>query len=213
MYTEMEKQINQAGWAWRVKYGQALIVDPTACHPGGRLKHGIASQLISAAAAAGLPLSEREIQYRIQVAREVSSNSENPNRGADFQPEVKTGSWTEARNEAPSNWIDSTPPPPPPPPPPRSAYRKFVNLIMVREEYPDPIVDDYWLLPEITLMAIREKLRVGKKEHVREGKRLKWGVRIFKKLLDAVDGNLEASLGQAMESLAKTYKRSRSCPD
>ena len=89
-YMEIEQKINAAGWEWRRKFGEALLADPAACHPGGRLKQGVIEQLLAAAEVLGFALSEREIQYRLQAAKEFSRETENTHHGADFHPEVKT---------------------------------------------------------------------------------------------------------------------------
>jgi hypothetical protein len=60
----------------RWRYGRRLLMDGTATLPNGRMKHGVTGQLVLMASAAGYKLSEREVQWRLQCAREYETESE-----------------------------------------------------------------------------------------------------------------------------------------
>lgn len=75
-------------WMW----GLRLLRDPDAFAPGStQLKPGRADELVQAANAAGLRLTVREIQYRLQCARAYPTEAQIANAGAQFQ------GWTELR--------------------------------------------------------------------------------------------------------------------
>lgn len=76
-------------WLW----GLRLLRDPDAFAPGSsQLKPGRTDELVQAATAAGLKLSEREIRYRIQCARAYPTEAQIRHAGAEFQ------GWTELRS-------------------------------------------------------------------------------------------------------------------
>lgn len=52
-------------WIW----GLRLLRDPDAMSSPKSLRHGVADQLMAAAARAGRKLSDREIRWRLQCAR------------------------------------------------------------------------------------------------------------------------------------------------
>lgn len=91
-YVRQEKSIAAADsggirerWLW----GLRLLRDPDAFSPGSsQLKPGRADELVKASAAAGRKLSEREIQYRLRVARTYSTEAEIAQALAEFP------SWT-----------------------------------------------------------------------------------------------------------------------
>lgn len=63
----------RARWLW----GLRLLQDPEAFNPGSsQLKPGRAGELVRAATAAGLRLSEREIRYRLDCARAYSTETQ-----------------------------------------------------------------------------------------------------------------------------------------
>lgn len=75
-------------WLW----GLRLLRDPDAFNPGsGQMKPGRLDQLVSAAEAAGLVLSRREIQYRLECARAYPTEAQIAHAGAQF------ADWTELR--------------------------------------------------------------------------------------------------------------------
>lgn len=88
-YLRIERAISAAAesdirerWLW----GLRLLRDPDAFAPGStQLKPGRADQLIRAAKAAGLKLSEREIRYRVQCARAYPTESQIRHAGAEFE--------------------------------------------------------------------------------------------------------------------------------
>jgi hypothetical protein len=94
-YVRQEKAIASADtgsirerWMW----GLRLLRDPDAFAPGStQLKPGRADELVQAANAAGLRLTVREIQYRLQCARAYPTEAQIANAGAQFQ------GWTELR--------------------------------------------------------------------------------------------------------------------
>ena len=72
----------QQRWLW----GLRLLRDPDAFAPGStQLKPGRAAELVAAATAAGLKLSEREIQYRLRCARTYQTDAEIANACAEFE--------------------------------------------------------------------------------------------------------------------------------
>lgn len=72
----------RARWLW----GLRLLRDPEAFAPGStQLKPGRAEELIQAAHAAGLSLSEREIQYRLRCARTYPTEAEIAHACAEFE--------------------------------------------------------------------------------------------------------------------------------
>lgn len=88
-YVRQERAISSADsgsirerWIW----GLRLLRDPDAFAPGsGQLRPGRAEELIHAAAAAGLKLSEREIRYRLQCARTYPTEAQIRHACAEFQ--------------------------------------------------------------------------------------------------------------------------------
>lgn len=68
-------------WLW----GLRLLRDPDAFTPGStQLKPGRADELVRAAKAAGLRLSEREIQYRLKAARAYPTDAQIAQAAAEF---------------------------------------------------------------------------------------------------------------------------------
>jgi hypothetical protein len=87
-YVRQEKAIAAAdsgGIRQRWLWGLRLLRDPDAMSSEKSLRNGIAEQLIAAAKAAGLKLSEREIQYRLQCARAYPTEAEIANACAEFE--------------------------------------------------------------------------------------------------------------------------------
>lgn len=88
-YIRQEKAIAAAAvndirerWMW----GLRLLRDPEAFSPGSsQLKPGRADELVRGAKAAGLKLTVREIQYRLQCARAYRTESQITNAGAQFE--------------------------------------------------------------------------------------------------------------------------------
>lgn len=69
-------------WLW----GLRILRDPEAMAESGQsLKHGVAQQLIHAAARRGIKLNEREIQRRIQAARTYKTEAEIRRAATDFE--------------------------------------------------------------------------------------------------------------------------------
>jgi hypothetical protein len=67
-------------------YGLRLLRDPEAMSAGGGgLRHGVAEQLVAAAKARGLRLSDREIRRRLQCARVYSTETQIGHAVADFE--------------------------------------------------------------------------------------------------------------------------------
>lgn len=97
-------------WLW----GLRVLNDPDLFAPGStQLKPGRADELIRAAKAAGLTLSEREIRYRIQCARAYPYESQIRHAGAEFED------WSSLRaaafptfgpeeGERPADWRNET---------------------------------------------------------------------------------------------------------
>jgi hypothetical protein len=94
-YVRQEKAIASADaggvrerWLW----GLRLLRDPEAFSPGSsQLKPGRADELVQAAKAAGLKLTVREIQFRLQCARTYPTEAQIANAGSQFE------GWTELR--------------------------------------------------------------------------------------------------------------------
>lgn len=94
-YVRQEKAIAAADsgsirerWLW----GLRLLRDPEAFAPTStQLKPGRADELVKAAKAAGLKLTVREIQFRLQCARAYPTEAQIANAGSQFQ------GWTELR--------------------------------------------------------------------------------------------------------------------
>lgn len=88
-YVRQEKAIaaaNAGGIRERWLWGLRLLRDPDAFAPGSsQLKPGRAEELIKAARAAGLKLSEREIRYRLQAARVYTTESQIRHACAEFE--------------------------------------------------------------------------------------------------------------------------------
>jgi hypothetical protein len=75
-------------WLW----GLRLLRDPEKMSKGGGgLKHGVAAKLIAAAAKSGLKLSEREIQWCLQLARAYGTEAEIRTVCSDFR------TWSDLR--------------------------------------------------------------------------------------------------------------------
>ncbi len=95
-YIRQEKAISAADaggvrerWLW----GLRLLRDPEAFSPGStQLKPGRADELVQAAKAAGLKLTVREIQFRLQCARTYPTEAQIANAGSQFE------GWTELRS-------------------------------------------------------------------------------------------------------------------
>lgn len=95
-YVRLERAIAAAAthdirdrWMW----GLRLLRDPDAFAPSSsQLKPGRADELVQASKAAGLKLTAREIQYRLQCARAYRTESQIANAGAQFED------WTSLRS-------------------------------------------------------------------------------------------------------------------
>jgi hypothetical protein len=95
-YVRMERAIAAAAvndirgrWLW----GLRLLRDPDAFSSGSsQLKPGRADELVRAANAAGLKLTVREIQFRLQCARAYPTETQIANAGSQFE------SWTDLRS-------------------------------------------------------------------------------------------------------------------
>lgn len=91
-YVRIEKAIAAAAksdirdrWLW----GLRVVNDSDLFAPGStQLKPGRTDELIRAAKAAGLTLSEREIRYRIQCARAYPYESQIRHAGAEFEDQL-----------------------------------------------------------------------------------------------------------------------------
>jgi hypothetical protein len=82
--------VDGSGIRQRWLYGLRLLRDPQAISQNGNgasLRHGVAEQLVKAAAERGLKLSAREIRYRLQCARTYPTEFQIGNAITDF------GSW------------------------------------------------------------------------------------------------------------------------
>lgn len=76
-----DKNTARERWLW----GLRLLRDPDAFAPGSsQLKPGRVDELVRAAKAAGLKLSEREVQYRLRAARTYQTESEIAQALAEF---------------------------------------------------------------------------------------------------------------------------------
>lgn len=76
-------------WMW----GLRLLRDPDAFNPGSsQLRPGRAAELIKAHAARGIDLTEREIRYRLQVARAYQTEAEFGTACAEFT------TWSDLRD-------------------------------------------------------------------------------------------------------------------
>lgn len=88
-YVRQEKAIaaaNAGGIRQRWLYGLRLLRDAEAVSESGKsLKNGVTEQLIASAKAAGLKLSPREIQYRLQAARVYATESQIAHACAEFE--------------------------------------------------------------------------------------------------------------------------------
>jgi hypothetical protein len=75
-YLQLERHIaasDTGGILERWRYGIRLLDDARRTTPAGNLRHGVLAELVAEARASGYPLSEREIQRRIQCARAYPS--------------------------------------------------------------------------------------------------------------------------------------------
>lgn len=87
-YIRQEKAIavaDSGGIRERWMWGLRLLRDPEAMSSEKSLRHGVTDQLIAAAKAAGLKLSDREIQRRLQCARTYPTEAEIRQMLADFK--------------------------------------------------------------------------------------------------------------------------------
>ena len=78
-YVRQERAIASAdagGIRMRWMWGLRLLRDPEAMSSEKSLKHGVTEQLVTAAKAGGLRLSEREIRYRLKCARTYQTEDE-----------------------------------------------------------------------------------------------------------------------------------------
>jgi hypothetical protein len=87
-YVKQEKAIATAdsgGIRQRWLWGLRLLRDTEAMASERSLKHGVTEQLIAAATASGLKLSDREIRRRLQCARTYPTEAEIGRATADFE--------------------------------------------------------------------------------------------------------------------------------
>lgn len=87
-YVKQEKAIAAAdsgGIRQRWLWGLRLLRDPEAMSSEKSLRHGVTEQLIAAATAAGLKLTDREIRRRIQCARTYGTEAEIGRVTSDFE--------------------------------------------------------------------------------------------------------------------------------
>ena len=71
--------------------GQALLADAKKMTPAGNLRHGVLERIIADAKAAGYPVTEREIRYRLQCARAYATEAEIGTACSDFK------TWSDLR--------------------------------------------------------------------------------------------------------------------
>lgn len=87
-YVRQEKAIASAdsgGIRERWRWGLRLLRDPEAMASEKSLRHGVTDQLVAAATARGLKLSDREIRRRLQCARTYQTEGEIGQALADFE--------------------------------------------------------------------------------------------------------------------------------
>jgi hypothetical protein len=93
-YLRYEKRIaasDTGGILERWTMAQALLADGKKATPAGNLRHGALERILADAKAAGLPLTEREIQYRLKCARAYASEAEIRTACSDYK------TWSELR--------------------------------------------------------------------------------------------------------------------
>lgn len=86
-YLKQEKSIafcDGGGIRGRWRWGLRLLRDPEAMSSEKSLKHGVGELLIATAKRAGLKLSEREIQWRLQCARAYPTEGQIRSAASDF---------------------------------------------------------------------------------------------------------------------------------
>lgn len=93
-YLRYEKRIaasDTGGILERWAMARALLADSKKTTSAGNLKHGALERILADAKAAGLPITEREIQYRLKCARAYASEAEIRTACSDFK------TWTDLR--------------------------------------------------------------------------------------------------------------------
>lgn len=108
-YVRLEKAIAAAdlgGIRQRWLWGLRVLRDPEAMSSPKSLRHGVTEELVAAARAAGLKLSEREIRRRLQCARTYGTETQIGHAVADF------GAWRDL-SEANFPTYDAPPDEPP----------------------------------------------------------------------------------------------------
>lgn len=111
-YVRQERAIAAAdsgGIRERRLYGLRLLRDPEAMSSDKSLKHGVSAQLVAAAKARGLRLSDREIRRRIQCARAYPTDSQIGHAVADFETwrdlaDANFPPYEALPGEPPSDW-------------------------------------------------------------------------------------------------------------
>lgn len=93
-YLRYEKRIaasDNGGILERWAMGQALLADAKKMTAAGNLKHGALEKLLAEAKAAGYPVTDREIRYRLQCARAYATEAEIGTACSDFK------TWSDLR--------------------------------------------------------------------------------------------------------------------
>ena len=183
--------------------GPGPVADPSACHENGRLRHGVTEELITATQAAGFTLSETEIKYRMQVAREELAKENSPTAVGEFSEPAEPATWKSAALEyrpditaptsasaAASEIV--------------SSFQKHWQRVMDYFEYSHPLFDDFWGDPTPSVSVVLKKIDQVRKKAKFEYDRTKQLDNFGKRLLRAVGGDDQRTLGEAIEILANS---------
>lgn len=181
----------------RWKYGHMLLRDEKRITPQRNLRHGVIAELIEIARRAGYNISEREIQYRLKCARAYATEAEIRRASADFRHW-----WDLIRAgfppiELPLDEADAEPYDPRNNEEVGSDNRRTVRRAL--EQHWQEMLPGFY--PDITLAEAQKKL-YEQRELTSRRIRLEDECAIeLQRLIDAVDGDLTATVEDAWDAL------------
>jgi hypothetical protein len=196
-YMRMEKTILASDGdtiTERWKWGRRVLNDDTAVTPRGYLQHGVLDRYLAKAKSQGIRLSEREIQRRLKAARTYRTEAEIRHAVSDFNTwhDLVAAAFPEVTLDDPGEPYD-----------PRhhdeklrDNGRKLRRAELERWQQSFPGMDEYTTLQDmVKLLAERQGLtsRRVREEAVLAGE--------LQSLIDAVDGDLSATVEEALDAL------------
>lgn len=183
--------------------GHDLLADPKRVTPAGNLKHGVLAELISKAAKRGFKITEREIQRRMACARAYATEAEIRHAVTDFETwhdlvaagfppvQVPLDAGTEPYDprDEDEKRRDAA----------RELARRGQEAAGQLSLFPDDTFDELSTLTELAKYA--NEMSAMTDRYVRRDRER---AQYLKALIDAVDGDMSKTWGEAQAALDST---------